>query len=1460
MIVKGLIKSINFSDNSCRVRLPVFETAASQGEVVVTAIMSIQPGLYNGYNEGDVVFVDFENNRLNQPVVVGKLYLGSAKETTAKASGSLSVSNLKVSSNATLPIDTKLVLDRTGTTVDVDNGITSYKSITDIIKALYKAESSVTKVSEDQSQVISKIEVTYLSQPVTQEAPTAENPSWQLSTPTAQDEYAIWQKTTCYNYRGQILNTEIICLTSVSYFASYRLRCSTKVHAGTKQTEKLIIEAKVKLGIAEEILDENATLVYKWGEDGEEQSIDSRLELNTDGLEEKNLIISLKHGSSVYDTETIMYSPLNSPILVLTNDSDFLSYKSNGEKQEENAQVTTTAELYLNNSKITPDEVTVAGENPFTYYYKWELVGCTTPDNKTEAYGNSLTILKLDEDCTTATATCTVKYKDTSYTRTFTVAKLFQGTDGISISSQTTYYTLIHNKYPVEDTPIVKPEAENDLEVKKQVGDSLEALPRLDQATTPTEKAEAETFGEWSVTPPAYTEDTTGWKYWTTVKTTFSNGDVEFSTPIMNEDLNSVYTLAQGKTTNYYGADDPKDLGLPIKEGDCWFHSPETFEEIKPQPQYNEPQLYIGHYIKLPDDTYSLVTADNLDYFLETSLVPGTTIAYSRKLTGTSSTLYQWVGNSVTGHWQDVGDELIANKVTVNYVNALDITAKKVTVLNNNNSEPLFVADGSAKDGQGNPAPYVKIAGFDVEANTLTTGDADNGTLIRLNSDSASPYSFSALTVQEYIDFINGYEADWSIKPFQKSDNLWFYDNNTQDELEGKHYLAFSVENSSAIPYQYAITKVTFTKDITAPFKFWIRDTSTQPEDYVIISALGANKVPTKDPRNDEYAIESTKEKGILELVEVTLGRNATPAQPIGAGSYFYIVYRHGSTDSSLECKGQVYLPVDIRLSIGDNFQVLADGSVYANNVFLGGITKENKNTYTTNADPNWAPLEDANLTGTLSAVKIISGGEGKKTSLKDDDLPGVYIGPDGISIGTGFKVEAGGLPQIDEIELTDAQKAELKGSNGRSVISTTKYYKLSASTLYDSGKPSIQEPSDSASLTRNRYWYKSPETFKSGRSYYESVRTIYKDSDNTESFEWSTPVKNSMLTVDFINSLGITAQQITVPANDGSGNLFMADKNSSQIELGGWTIGKDGSGLGFSFDVEPDALSQIENQNEVQVYPPSSTDHFDYVVTSNTLSQTAYITGDTVELTGVIDSRLTPAIKYKITAYRYSSYWSISAVTLQNNNKEYYEITSNGDSYDSDYSGRYVEIEVTNTGENFYLNEADCFDYITKIKFGFGDAYNYINITVYTADEQKSYLSFPVKVKSVVKGINIGWVFRNKESSLDALHSTSNLLFEYGYDTVNNCITSLTPVQQSSVWTTEWQLPNSYIFYYMCKTGFRFRLCNTDNFNAVIMTPSSLYYDRDDYSSDVSNIKGIFDFNLTKLSCFLPGASESSY
>jgi hypothetical protein len=40
-----------------------------------------------------------------------------------------------------------------------------------------------------------------------------------------------------------------------------------------------------------------------------------------------------------------------------------------------------------------------------------------------------------------------------------------------------------------------------------------------------------------------------------------------------------------------------------------------------------------------------------------------------------------------------------------------------------------------------------------------------------------------------------------------------------------------------------------------------------------------------------------------------------------------------------------------------------------------------------------------------ISTDSLTSGG---KISLEDDEEPGVYLGPDGISIGSGFKVKAG--------------------------------------------------------------------------------------------------------------------------------------------------------------------------------------------------------------------------------------------------------------------------------------------------------------------------------------------------------------------------------------------------------------------------------------------------------------------
>ena len=71
--------------------------------------------------------------------------------------------------------------------------------------------------------------------------------------------------------------------------------------------------------------------------------------------------------------------------------------------------------------------------------------------------------------------------------------------------------------------------------------------------------------------------------------------------------------------------------------------------------------------------------------------------------------------------WEDIGGELVANKITANYVNALDITAKRIEV-KDSNTNTLFLADGIT----GSPtANTVQIAGFTADDNSLVSLKAD---------------------------------------------------------------------------------------------------------------------------------------------------------------------------------------------------------------------------------------------------------------------------------------------------------------------------------------------------------------------------------------------------------------------------------------------------------------------------------------------------------------------------------------------------------------------------------------------------------------------------------------------------------------------------------------------------------------------------------------------------------------
>ena len=98
MVTKGQIKSINRAGNRCVVRLPLFETASSSMPVEIEALVSITPGMFNNLFVNDVVFVAFEENALEKPIIIGKLYTGAYNENnTPGGAGILDTLNVRTS-------------------------------------------------------------------------------------------------------------------------------------------------------------------------------------------------------------------------------------------------------------------------------------------------------------------------------------------------------------------------------------------------------------------------------------------------------------------------------------------------------------------------------------------------------------------------------------------------------------------------------------------------------------------------------------------------------------------------------------------------------------------------------------------------------------------------------------------------------------------------------------------------------------------------------------------------------------------------------------------------------------------------------------------------------------------------------------------------------------------------------------------------------------------------------------------------------------------------------------------------------------------------------------------------------------------------------------------------------------------------------------------------------------------
>ena len=150
-----------------------------------------------------------------------------------------------------------------------------------------------------------------------------------------------------------IASDKIVCLAGAST-ASYWLNCSTKTHTGDQQSSAIEIVAMIKVGTEVEQEDTAATLEYRWAGDTKYvcPKEKHKLSLSTNKIKNKNLEIIAKRNGQEYARETIVYSPLNTPILVLSKDSGSLAYDSYGLTTTDS--VTVKASVLLNNSEM-PD-------------------------------------------------------------------------------------------------------------------------------------------------------------------------------------------------------------------------------------------------------------------------------------------------------------------------------------------------------------------------------------------------------------------------------------------------------------------------------------------------------------------------------------------------------------------------------------------------------------------------------------------------------------------------------------------------------------------------------------------------------------------------------------------------------------------------------------------------------------------------------------------------------------------------------------------------------------------------------------------------------------------------------------------------------------------------------------------------------------------------------------------------
>lgn len=127
MVYIAEIVSIDTADKSCMVNLPDCKGVADAEQVIRKAQFAEAPGVIQGYQVGDAVWVGFILGDKAAPVVLGRI-----PKTTNTYKGSLTGSDLKITDSAVIPLNTTI----TGTT-------SGFNNLTQILNQLKKVTNFV---------------------------------------------------------------------------------------------------------------------------------------------------------------------------------------------------------------------------------------------------------------------------------------------------------------------------------------------------------------------------------------------------------------------------------------------------------------------------------------------------------------------------------------------------------------------------------------------------------------------------------------------------------------------------------------------------------------------------------------------------------------------------------------------------------------------------------------------------------------------------------------------------------------------------------------------------------------------------------------------------------------------------------------------------------------------------------------------------------------------------------------------------------------------------------------------------------------------------------------------------------------------------------------------------------------------------------------------------------------------